>query len=61
MTHAHDTHVLIDDRGIAVFTGGRQAMEDYATSIRANGGECEVQKIDDLRPDWHWETLNWGD
>lgn len=60
ITHKHDTHVLVDDKGTAVLSGSEAEMRNYERMTRSLGGECEVRKID-AKPEWRWEGMDWGD
>lgn len=60
ITHKHDTHVLVDDTGVAVLSGSESEMRQYEAATKKLGGECEVRKIDAV-PEWKWDMMDWGD
>lgn len=60
-SHHNDTHVLIDEQGVAVVSGSLQDVEEQALWLLSHGYEkWEVREIE-AAPTWAWETVDWGD
>lgn len=61
MIHANDTHVLIDEHGVAVLSGTKAQMEDELKALKALGHErIDIRPIDG-HENWAWEMVDWGD
>lgn len=60
-THHNDTHVLIDEQGIAVVSGTLEDVEEQALWLLAQGFEKWEVRVIDATPVWNWETVDWGD
>jgi hypothetical protein len=61
MTHSHDTHVLIDEHGVAVLSGTEREMTDELVALKALGHERVAVRPIDEAGNWAWELVDWGD
>ena len=61
MIHANDTHVLIDEHGVAVLSGSERHMEEELKALKALGHEKIAMRPIDEKGNWAWEMVDWGD
>ena len=61
MTHADDTHVLVDATGTAVMSGSLELIEREALALMNEGvTDISIRTIDDMGY-WDWTMVDWGD
>lgn len=60
--HGRDTHVLVDEKGDTLPTSGTQEemRQEAEELLKLGHGPVELRKIGQ-EPDWHWESVDWGD
>lgn len=60
MTHANDTHVLVDASGTAVMSGSLEQIEREALALILEGvRNISIRTIDDAGH-WDWTMIDWG-
>jgi hypothetical protein len=61
MIHANDTHVLIDEQGVAVLSGSEAEMREYADEMLRLGHTQHCIRTIDEHAYWDWSFVDWGD